>query len=101
MEKDQVHNVYTNTTTNEMKPPEDWDHTAVKIDPLYVTHGNIGKHQLFATYWQPSPEELAILNAGGAIEVLLLGSQAPMQVQVQPLTEVAPVDIHDAVTEPQ
>lgn len=81
-------NVHTNTTTGIMKPPQDWDHGEVQVNDLYVTTGSIGKHKCFATYWRPSQEELEILTLGGALEVLILGTQPPMQVNVLALPEV-------------
>lgn len=80
-------NVYTSTTTGQMKPPEDWDHSEVKIHPLYVSNGNIGQHKCFVTYWRPSQEEIETLVMGGAIEVILLGVQCPMQVNALVIAE--------------
>lgn len=81
-------NVHTNTTVGVMKPPEDWDHSEVKVNDLYVTTGTIGKHKAFATYWRPSQDEIDILVCGGAIEVLALGAQVPIQVNVLAIPEI-------------
>ena|SRR5205809_7051712 len=92
-------NVYTSTTTGQMKAPDDWDHSEVQVHPLYISAGNVGKHQCFASYWKPSVEDLEILNAGGAVEVMLLGVQPAMQVNAQAIPEVDPASIVTDVSE--
>lgn len=81
-------NVYTNTTSGQMAAPGDWDHSQVSISPLFVTNGSINGHKVFATYWKPTNEEIEQLVLGGVIEVLCLGAQTPMQLQVMAIPEV-------------
>lgn len=39
--------------------------------------------------WEPTPDELAILNAGGSVELWIIGRQPPVMLQAVP-AEVSP-----------
>jgi hypothetical protein len=47
----------------------------------------------FVSRWEPSPAELAMLNAGGSVELWVLGHQPPVMLQAVPH-----VDIGESVT---
>ena len=73
-------------TTNYMGAPKGWEpekdgnciHLAVR-----VVEGNI-----FQSAWEPSPDELAALNAGGSIVLSIVGGQPPVMLMVEPVTEL-------------
>jgi hypothetical protein len=60
--------------THIMKGPADradiYDLHVKKVDDSYVSR------------WEPTPEELAILNAGGSVELWVMGGQPPVALQV-------------------
>lgn len=68
-----------------MGAPKDWQlekdgncaHLAVR-----VVEGNI-----FQSAWEPTPEELAMLNAGGSMVLSVVGGQPPVMLSVEPVFE--------------
>jgi hypothetical protein len=38
----------------------------------------------YVSRWEPTPDELAILNAGGSVELWVRGGQPPVALQVAP-----------------
>lgn len=67
-----------------MRPPENWDveRNGVCID-LWVrvreAHGN----PCYESAYEPTPAELAILNAGGSVILRVLGGQPPVALYVE------------------
>lgn len=67
--------------TNELGAPQNWN-TEV--------HGPCAKlfvridGDVFQSAWKPSPQELQILNEGGAVVIGLVGAQLAMNVVVEP-----------------
>lgn len=53
-------------------------HLAVRL-----VDGNI-----YQSAWEPSPDELAALNAGGSIVLSVVGGQPPVMLSVEPVTEL-------------
>lgn len=47
-----------------------------------VVEGNI-----FQSAWEPTPEELAMLNAGGSMVLSVVGGQPPVMLSVEPVFE--------------
>lgn len=41
--------------------------------------------------WEPTPDELAILNAGGTVELWLMGQQPPVALRAAPKLDPLPV----------
>lgn len=39
---------------------------------------------VYVTRWEPTPDELAVLNAGGSVELQVLGHQPPVALTVAP-----------------
>lgn len=66
-------------TTGNLRPPGDWDPTKsgecqdLPFQPI-VTSGIHG----MASFWKPSPEEWADLEDGGAVQLVVLGTQHPV-----------------------
>lgn len=52
---------------------------------LFVRAVPHGSTQRFESAWEPTPDELAILRAGGLVIVGVLGSQPPINLSVEPL----------------
>lgn len=57
--------------------PDNWDGTSVSCDTLAVSVGTMGAYRALRSYWKPTPEELALLNANGSIELSILGHNHP------------------------
>lgn len=58
------------------------------VDTLHVQRGKIKGTDLIVTrsFWQPTPEELALLNEGGAVCLQVFGhSHAPLRIDAVPL----------------
>lgn len=41
----------------------------------------------FASAWEPTPDELAILNAGGSVVLWVMGGQPPVMLTAEPSIE--------------
>lgn len=63
-------------------PPEGWDEAR---DGKCVNLMARVEGQSVSTAWEPTPAELAILNAGGAIVLKIAGGQPPVALSVEPL----------------
>ena len=82
-----VPSINTNTTimiplrikgaTHIMGPPRDCDE--VNIVSLHIIRTN---DNCFVSRWEPTPKELDMLNNGGSVELWVLGSQPPVDIQV-------------------
>lgn len=61
-------------------PPEGMDN----CESIQGTRAVLGDTQAIITFWKPSAEELASLNAGGSVSVCLLtGRLPPMRIDVE------------------
>lgn len=76
--------------THVMGPPKNWDNT-VECDPLIVqVDGSV-----FTSVWKPTPEDLAMLQAGAMVVLSVFGGQPPVLVSAQFVTEI-PNPIEDS-----
>ena len=57
--------------------PAGWDQAELPCGALPVTHTHVGDLPAVLSYWRPSVEELAVLNAGGSIALWVLGATMP------------------------
>lgn len=61
-----------------LQAPEQWDHQAVPCDALNVTvYSEDGLHKV-ASFWTPTPKQLAVLNNGGTIALIVIGGMPPV-----------------------
>jgi hypothetical protein len=44
---------------------------------------------VYQSAWEPTPRELAILNAGGSVVLSIVGGQPPVALHVEPADEMA------------
>ena len=73
-------------STHYMGAPLGWEpekdgnciHLAVRVED-----------DIWQSAWEPSPAELAMLNAGGSIVLSIVGGQPPVMLTVEPVTEMA------------
>lgn len=69
-----------------MGAPKGWEpekdgnciHLAVRVED-----------NIYQSAWEPSPDELAMLNAGGSIVLSVVGGQPPVMLSVEPVLEDA------------
>jgi hypothetical protein len=72
-------------TTHTFTAPKDWDETrSGKCRPLHVRVIPQEGGALVQSAWEPTPEELRMLNAGGSIVLTLIGAQPPVNLEVHP-----------------
>lgn len=57
--------------------PAGWNQGALPCSALPITRAKFGEMEAVVSYWRPSAEELAVLNAGGSIELAILGRTMP------------------------
>ena len=73
-------------------PPGDWDKEkdgCCGVLPIRREIGKGGRAYLYSN-WKPDAKELAILNAGGVVELLCVGVQPPVAVGVTTAVVVEP-----------
>lgn len=57
--------------------PAGWDQGELPCSALPITRTHVGDLPAVVSYWCPSAEELAVLNAGGSIALWVLGMSVP------------------------
>lgn len=57
------------------------------VHDLYVIAEDDGYTKSFTSRWEPTPAELAILNAGGSVELSVLHGQPPVKITAAERTE--------------
>jgi hypothetical protein len=73
-----------------VRPPANWDDRGgqLRLPALHATKGKIGNVPVMVTYWEPTREELAMLLAGGKLQLTCLGGQPACNVSILPPNEV-------------
>jgi len=65
--------------------PAGWDQGELPCNALPITCTQVGDLPAVVSYWRPSTEELAALNARGAIRLWVVGaSMPPVMLDVEP-----------------
>jgi hypothetical protein len=57
--------------------PVGWNQGDLTCAALPITRAKFGDMEAVVSYWRPSAEELAVLNAGGSVELAILGRTIP------------------------
>ncbi|MGK5020739.1 hypothetical protein [Janthinobacterium sp. LB2P10] len=57
--------------------PAGWDQGELPCGALPITRTHVGDLPAVVSYWRPSVEELAVLNAGGAVRLWVMGATMP------------------------
>lgn len=73
-----------------VRRPDDWDDRQGKlpIPALYATQGLIDGVKIMVTFWAPTKDELAMLIAGGRVQLTCLGGQPACNVSAIPPNEL-------------
>ena len=65
--------------------PAGWDQGELPCNALPVTRTHVGDLPAVVSYWRPDADELAALNAGGAIRLWVVGAtMPPVMLDVEP-----------------
>lgn len=59
-------------------------HLAVRVTRDNILGGNL----LFESAWEPTPEDLDLLNKGGSVILRVVGGQLPVALYVEKLVEI-------------
>lgn len=65
------------SNTDVLGAPAGWDQGELPCNSLPVTRTHIGDLPAVLSYWRPDADELAALNAGGAIRLWVVGATMP------------------------
>jgi hypothetical protein len=57
--------------------PVGWDQGELPCAALAITRTETGGHPVMASYWIPTLDELALLNAGAPVELWVIGQTMP------------------------
>lgn len=88
------------TTNLMLGAPAGWDQSKLPCDALPVTRVLWDGVPAVVSYWVPTPEELAALNAGHAVQLSVVGQTMPpvaLGVDAQPQAPVADQQRRDAI----
>jgi hypothetical protein len=65
------------TINDSLGAPPGWDHQALPCGALPIRRGIDRGMRTVTSFWQPTPDELALLNAGGVVALTVLGVTMP------------------------
>lgn len=65
------------SNTRVLGAPAGWDQQQLECSALAITDVTVDEQPAVVSFWQPSTEELAILNAGGTIALWVFGRDMP------------------------
>lgn len=57
--------------------PAGWAQGEIPVNALPITRTTVNGVDAVVSYWKPSPEELAALNAGASVSLWVLGGTMP------------------------
>lgn len=71
-------------------PPKNWDDRAgqLRLPVIHATKGSISGVTAMITWWEPTKEEIAMLLAGGRIQLTCIGGQPACNVSAVPPNEL-------------
>lgn len=77
------------TTNIELGKPKDWNEERQGQCMMLPATVSFAQHNedppMFETYWEPTPEEIAMLEVGGKVRLVVYGAKhPPVWVDVQP-----------------
>jgi hypothetical protein len=65
--------------------PAGWDQAQMPCDALPITDATLDGVPHVVSFWLPTPAELAILNAGGAVALWIVGrTMPPVAISAEP-----------------
>lgn len=80
------------TNNRQLPAPIGWDQSDVPCETIAVTEARVEGVAVIASWWMPTPGELATLNAGGAVCLICAGqTMPPVQVLADEMTKAGDV----------
>ncbi|MGT2429250.1 hypothetical protein ACU4HD_11980 [Cupriavidus basilensis] len=68
-----------------LSAPAGWDQSELPVSALAITRTAVEGTPAVVSFWKPTAEELALLNAGGCVGLCVLGqSMPPVSLEVMP-----------------
>lgn len=65
--------------------PAGWDQAELPCGALPITRTDVDGRPAIVSFWKPTAEELAMLNAGGSVALWVLGhTMPPVSMEVEP-----------------
>lgn len=65
--------------------PAGWDQTELPVAALAITRTVVDGVPAVVSFWKPTAEDLALLNAGGSVALCVLGqSMPPVSLEAMP-----------------
>lgn len=65
--------------------PDGWDQDQLPCDAIAITRSTVEGYPCVSSFWRPTPEELALLNAGGLVVLGVIGhTMPPVMLDVTP-----------------
>lgn len=65
--------------------PKGWNQHELPCGALAITRTDVEGKPAIVSYWMPTPEELAALNAGASVALWVLGeTMPPVALEVEP-----------------
>lgn len=68
--------------THRLSAPKGWDEK--RDGHCHALSVRLSGGNVFESAWEPTPDELAALNAGGSIVLSMVGGQLPVILSVEP-----------------
>ena len=66
--------------------PAGWDQAELPVSALPITRVDVEGRPAIMSFWRPTPEEIAAIQAGALVSLMVLGSNMPpVSLTVDPL----------------
>lgn len=69
--------VQHSSNTRVLGAPRGWDQSELPCSAIAITDTEVNGQPVIMTFWKPSEEELALLNAGGLVSLSIIGEGMP------------------------
>jgi hypothetical protein len=80
-----MQHILHSTNNDVLGAPAGWDQKDLPVDALPITRTEVNGVPAVASFWKPTAEELAALNAGGSVSLWVLGeTMPPVSLEVEP-----------------
>ncbi len=57
--------------------PAGWDQKQLPCNAMPINRGEYEGHKVVVSFWRPTKEELALLNAGALVSLWIIGTTMP------------------------